>query len=360
MDRNLIIFDFEVFKYDTLLGADVITPDNKRSRYQLWDLDEIRQFYEDNKESIWIGWNVRGYDSQILEAIVCKKDPFVRSKEIINDGKRYTRLKMQLYFWDIMDVHHGSLKVLECSDGKSIEETEVDFNLDRTLTQEEIELTNKYNSCDLDQTYDAFVATRNELQLRLDMLSEFKLPMTCLNITGAQLAAKILQAKRVSGIENAYIAPPTYSNLKIKNQEVWNFYTSEGFRNKKSISVPFCGLMHKIASGGIHAAQERVHVDKAYYVDVNGMYNRIMIEYNLLPRSMSSEGKKLYIYMFEEQNAMKKNPDPSVQAVRWVYKTALLSVFGAQGFEFSDFYDPYQASLVTITGEMFARPLREA
>lgn len=45
MRRNIIIFDFEVFKYDTLLGAIVLRDDNSEI-FQTWNLAEMRKFYE--------------------------------------------------------------------------------------------------------------------------------------------------------------------------------------------------------------------------------------------------------------------------------------------------------------------------
>ena len=51
--HKIIIFDFEVFKYDVLLGADILDG-NSRTRMQTWNKEEIKAFYNANKESIWI------------------------------------------------------------------------------------------------------------------------------------------------------------------------------------------------------------------------------------------------------------------------------------------------------------------
>ena len=49
-----------------------------------------------------------------------------------------------------------SLKVTELYDGKNISESEVDFDIDRPLTEEEKLLTEKYNRDDLEQTHSNF------------------------------------------------------------------------------------------------------------------------------------------------------------------------------------------------------------
>ena len=41
---KVIIFDFEVFAYDTLLGATIIDKDGTKSIFQTWNLDDIRSF----------------------------------------------------------------------------------------------------------------------------------------------------------------------------------------------------------------------------------------------------------------------------------------------------------------------------
>ena len=66
---NIIIFDFEVFKYDTLLGCLYIDEHGKHL-FQSWDLDEIRLYYKNNEDALWVGHNNCGYDNYILDAIL--------------------------------------------------------------------------------------------------------------------------------------------------------------------------------------------------------------------------------------------------------------------------------------------------
>lgn len=56
MRRNIVIFDFEVFKFDTLLGA-IVLRDDDAEVFQTWNLAEMIKFYEANKQSIWVGHN---------------------------------------------------------------------------------------------------------------------------------------------------------------------------------------------------------------------------------------------------------------------------------------------------------------
>ena len=150
--NSLIIFDFEVFKYDTLLGAKIINNDNVQL-YQTWNLEEIKEFYNNHKDnSIWIGHNNSGYDNWILSSIVRNKNPYKTSKDIIENGRRFKfeNLPIKLYYYDLMAVKQTSLKTLEAFEGKNISESEVDFDIDRPLTDLEKQLTESYNRDDFD------------------------------------------------------------------------------------------------------------------------------------------------------------------------------------------------------------------
>lgn len=356
---KIIIFDFEVFYNDCLFGS-IILNNNKKEIFQTWNLEEIKNFYLDNKDnSIWIGHNSQGYDSLILEAIVNGKNEKeikeLNDKIVNTDFKRYCNLK--LYQWDLMkqSVIPYSLKSTELYDGKNISESQVDFNIKRDLTVVEKELTESYNRDDLEQTLNNFNEMSSKFKQRLDMLKEFNLPLDYLSVSGTKLAAIVLGAKKIDGIEYDLIKPKMYDTLELKNKKLVDYYLKEKFRTSEKLTITVGGVEQQIGSGGIHAAIPKYHTDKALYFDVSGYYNLIMINYDLLPRTLPPEAKAKYIYMYHEQLRLKKI-DP---VKRGVYKGILLSVFGAMMNEYTDFYDPQKGLLVTITGQLFAVDLME-
>lgn len=357
---KLIFFDFEVFLHDTLLGAIEVT-ENGATVTQTWDLDEIKEFYLSNKDDIWLGWNNSDYDDFILQGVVRgltnTEIKYLSDSLIKKEKRRY--LSMQLYSFDLM-THMGgfiSLKHTEAISGHKISESKIDFALTRALTAEEKKMTENYNMDDLNQTHRNFFETnlKNTFELRLQMLTEFSLPMSALNITGTRVAEEVLHAKKISGIERQYVKPIIYDSLQIKNKDVIDFYLSEGFRQKKQLKTMIVDLEHKIGSGGIHGAKRLFHAKEALYFDVSGYYNLIMIICDLLPRSISKKDKELYTYMYHEQLKMKKT-NPKKRAV---FKTILLAVFGAMMNEFCRFYDPQHGSLVTIVGQLYIVDLLE-
>ena len=352
---KIIIYDFEVFKFDTLLGCYILS-EGEQTLYQTWNIDEIKQFYYDHKEDMWIGHNNFKYDDLILEAIINNKNPYKKSKELI--GSQYKpRCYLPLYSFDLLSpfLMPFSLKHTELLIGKSIETTEVDFDLDRPLTYEEKKLTEKYNVSDLNQTYYNFLKFYDVFKLRLDIISEFKLDlMKNLRVTGTQLAANVLGAKKDPSLIYKPIKRKLYDNLILENQEIKDFFL-KGESKDKQITITIGNVDIVVGDGGLHGAEKKYFCKKAIYADVTGYYNNIMINYDLFSRTIPEEGKELYKYMFKEQVRLKKiNP-----VKRKVYKTILLAVFGATNSLNSDFYDPHIFSIITNTGELFMCDLLE-
>ena len=348
---KVIVFDFEVYRYNVLLGVYDL---NNKQYIQLWNKSEIKDFYYRNIDSIWVGHNNTDYDNHILQAIVNDKDPYLVSLDIIGNHRRYY-LDLKLRYYDLMQLHPGSLKVMEAAVGKNISESEVDFNIDRPLTAEEKLEVEKYNRDDLDQTVQDLQLSKSEFQLRLDLMKEFNLSYDALNYSQAQLAEHALDVKKDSSFIKVPVKPILYPQMKIENKDVLNFYLTEGFRTNEKPVFNICGLDHQMGAGGIHSGRKKCYYDWAYYFDVSGYYNLVMINYNLFSRAMSEDAKKKYEFMYKEQLRLKKI-DPVKRAV---YKTILLAVFGAQMNEHSAFYDPWVGALVPIVGQLFLVDLLE-
>lgn len=352
---NIIVYDFEVYKYDTLFGAKILNK-NENYYFQTWDLEKIKKFYFEHINDIYVGYNNNEYDDLIYEAIVNDVNPKIVNDKIIREGLR-KRCQMQLYSFDVMKNYPTifSLKASEAAIGKSIYETSIPFDIDRHLTEDEKLEVEKYNRADLDQTEFNFNDIFYTFKLRIGLIKMFNLSLTCLNATGTSLAAKCLGAVRKHGIENMIVKPVLYDTLQLQNKELINYFLNNEFRTDKKLTIHVGNAEIQCGSGGAHSAIRKYHTDHFLYFDVSGYYNLIMINYNLLPRTMDETAKKKYVDMYYEQLRLKKiDPDR-----RGVYKTILLSVFGAMMNKYTDFYDPWNGLLVTITGQLFIVDLLE-
>lgn len=352
---EIIIFDFEVFKYDILLGA-ILIKNEKQETFQIWDLEQIKKFFYIHEKAMWVGHNNLFYDNIILDAILKNKNVYETSLKIINSHYRpYDLIKFISY--DLMNGSFFSLKATELVYGKNISETQVNFDIDRPLTQEEIELTESYNRDDLNQTLTNFLEKTNmgKFKARLNVIKEFNLDYSYLNVTEAKLAAACLGAKHIDGIEYQYIEPPMYDFLELKNEELLNFYKEGKFKKGEKLYVTICGVEHKLGDGGGHGALNNCHFDKCIYCDVSGYYNLLMINLDLLPRTMPKEAREKYKHLYYEQLKLKKSDPERRQAL----KIVLLAVWGAMRNEYTDFYDPEKGALMTITGQLFIMDLLE-
>lgn len=357
---NIAIFDFEVFRYDTLLGYGFVDLKTGKCAYkQTWDLNEMRELYNTyGADTIWVGWNSNHYDDLIFEAIVKNQvSPFVKSKELI--GQKWKPFcRFPFFGYDLLNgfLNPPSLKLTEALEGDSIDTTEVDFDLQRPLTVEERAQTERYNMSDLKRTYKNFCKFKGKFELRIAMINEFNIPLQQgLRMTGTQIAAAALGAKAVPGIENQKIKPVLYPTLQVKNQQMIDWFLGEKFREKENIRLNICNTTVNFAAGGAHSECNKYHAKKAMYADISGYYNLVMMNFDLLPRTLDEAGKERYKFMYHEQLRLKKI-DPGK---RKIYKTICLSVFGAMNNEHTDFYDPQKALLVTSSGEMFMLDLLE-
>lgn len=358
---KIVIYDFEVFKYDILLGAQVYDTDNDECQLvQTWSIDEISKFYFSHNDYIWIGHNNYKYDDYILSACISKLDceSIKRlSDVIVNQSVKMRQAKYPEQSFDLMNCHNFySLKAMEAYMGKSIIESNVSFDIDRSLTDDEKKQTEYYNQADLQQTFDDFFELSDELSMRLEMHDIFQIDGT-LRKTSTQIAEKIFKPQKIVYTDNDHVITPKRDSMIIKNTKLLDYYYSDTWKTAKRFTTNFGDCEVIISGGGIHGSIKKYHYDgELLYADVSGYYNLLMILYDLYPRPMQNdESKKIYIDMYHEQLRLKKiNPTKRI-----IYKTMLLCVWGAMKREYSNFYDPETADLLLITGQLFLYDLCE-
>lgn len=159
MVDNTWIFDFEVFAYDWL----VVYKSVESGEYvEIWnDNDAVIQFMEE--DPFIGGFNNKHYDNFILKGVLTGGTPEqIKSinDSIIRDGMNGWDIPLlksyKVYFnsFDLMDDCQDGigLKTIEAHLGIPIEETGVDFNIDRPLTEEERKITARYCRYDVDAT----------------------------------------------------------------------------------------------------------------------------------------------------------------------------------------------------------------
>lgn len=221
---------------------------------------ELQKFYDLHNTDIWVGYNSRMYDQFILKGILLGYDPFFVNNEIImNDKKGWQVVKdngeVSLYNFDIATGFH-SLKQLEGFMGSMIKETDIPFDLNRKLTDEEIKQVEFYCTHDVEETLKVFDYRKEEFNSQVMMIETFELPMTMFNKTKPQLSAHILGAKRGNGYNDEFdLEFPDTLILGEKYQYIYDWYKDKSNRDyHKSLITEVAGVPHIFAWGGLHAA----------------------------------------------------------------------------------------------------------
>lgn len=353
----MIFYDFEVFKYDWLVV--LINPETKTKDVIVNNPEKLKSYYESNKNDIWVGYNSRNYDQFILKGIICDFDPYKISDFIINQdqsGYRFSSVlnKIQLYNYDVMTSMHG-LKQLEGFMGNNIKETSVSFDLDRKLTENELEETIKYCTHDVEQTIEVFIKRIDEFNAVLSLINTFELPISYIGKTKAQLSAIILGCNKKSRDDEWDIQ--LIDTLKIKKyRNIVNWFLDKSnYDYSKSLEADVAGIPHTFGWGGLHGAREKYHgTGLIVHVDVNSFYPAIMIEYGLLTRNCNNPDK--YRQIRDYRLELKKQGKKKEQAP---YKIVLNATYGICKDKYSLAYDPRQANNICINGQLLLLDLIE-
>ncbi|NFS06284.1 hypothetical protein FDE99_00535 [Clostridium botulinum] len=347
----------EVFKHDWLVV--IKDTDTKKTHTIVNNVEELRNFYETNKDNIWCGYNSRSYDQWILKAIIAGFNPKELNDYIIVEHKpawkfSSTLWKIQLFNYDVMTSFHG-LKQLEGFMGNDIRETTVPFNIDRKLTPSELKEVSFYCNHDVEQTMEVFINRIEEFEAHMGLIKNFKLPLKYISKTKAQLSSIILGADKTEREDEFEITiVPTIKINKYK--EILNWYKNPLNRDyKKSLEIEVAGVPHIFGWGGLHGARDKYQNEGVFInSDVGSFYPSLMIQYDFLSRNVRDKSKYKEIYDYRMQlkkEGKKKEQQP--------YKIVLNSTYGASKDKYNNLFDPLQANNVCINGQLMLLDLIE-
>ena len=388
---GLVFHDFEVFMYDWLVV--LIDPIAKTKTIIVNNRAALREYYELHKDCIWVGYNNKHYDTPIFKGILCGYDPKEISDKLIVEGKKPFELYReydfssieQFYVYDVMvkKVPPESLKLLEAFMGNDIEETEVDFNLDRPLTKEEVFKTIRYCIHDVEQTIEVFRYRISDFEAQIALVETFNLPFKNVSRTKGQLTAIIVDCKKQEHDDEfdvtflPCIQLDKYSYVQdwfkgvLKNKDYKSelpntpenrYILSKGEQvrknkdSKTSFVTDVCGIPHTFGWGGLHGCPDKpVHIfGNLYHSDIGSYYPSSMIGWDFLTRNCRSPNKFKEVY--DTRMALKKAGKKKEQAP---YKVILNSQYGITKDRNSEAYDPVQANNICVNGMLMILDLLE-
>ena len=361
----MIFYDFEVFKEDWL---GVFIDVTKKQEYVIINSpEELEALYEVNKYDIWVGFNSRHYDQYILKAILCGLNPKELNDWIIVQKRepwQFSRLlnSVPLNNFDVMPNPPIGLKTLEGFLGSNIKETEVPFNIDRKLTEKEIEQTVFYCRHDVEQTIEVFIQRK-----------AFNLPLNMIGYTEARITAQVLgcvkkdfddefdyfflpciQLKKYSIVMDWFLQKRDEIKAKIADYRGDTYWVKREFY-KQSFELTVAGIPHTFGFGGLHGATAKpIHATGLIlHVDVGSYYPSMLIAWDLVTRAATNDNYKL---VYDTRMQLKAEGKKKEQAP---YKKLLNALSGAMKDETNPAYDPRNNNCMCINGQLMLLDLIE-
>lgn len=364
-NKELYFYDFEVFKHDWLV---VFRHFSSRINIMFHnDLDGLKEFL--SNAHMLIGFNNYYYDDVILYALVKENytnlELYKLSQNLVKGTIVPQKYKVgTLITLDCMqELQQGvGLKTIECNMGINIEESSIPWDIDRPLTEDEIQETYRYCCHDVKATEYVFNKRTDYFRAKIDIVDEFKLHPLLIKKTRSALAAEVLKADSknlpITAIKDRlnlnYVPKIPWRGelLKIKDfydSIISRFNSGEKFEDleKESLTLDINGLEHSFGFGGVHAGKKAFkYIGDILYFDVSSYYPSLMIQYDFLSRGCKN--KEDFKHLYDTRFALKKEGN----TMEYIYKILLNASYGATKDKYSKMFDPLQANNICINGQI--------
>lgn len=370
IDKSKIwLYDYEVFSSIPGGGWFCVTflnYETDKKHVIVNSREELIDFYNCYKDEIFVGYNSRQYDVGIFKGLLDGMNVGFVNDKIIKEGKKVFQVvrnakNYQLYDYDTI-IKDKSLKVCECFMGDDIRETEVDFNIDRPLTEIEVQQTLFYNFHDVKELKKVLTYNWEDFEGQLDIIDLYHLPLENISKTKVQLAAKVLNAIQQHTMDDEFdIRLPETIEISDKykfipewylNPKNWRYkehLRSEDDQHNNQLCCIVAGIPHVFAWGGCHGADDEQAIFEGIllHADVSSMYPTTDIEYELLSRKFMNPDDFREMRDFRLKLKAEKNPKNKA------LKPMINGIYGASKDRNSPIYDPLMANLTCIFGQLF-------
>lgn len=395
----MLIADYEIFKHDSLLG---VLDTETNEIYQMWSVDDIKEFIRNNLSEVWVGYNSENYDKILAHGMLTSKittperaydvsNAIIKSQD--NDTPLFQTLnklgitdyyQSKILMYDLLgDGAFFSLKQLEGFLGMDIVESVVPFDLDRPLTDDEKEEVAKYNRADLYGTLERFKQRKNTFKTKMLLVKEFRLPINYICKTNAKLTEAILLSQnkgmntRLRKNFQLCDLPCNWDVPEIKivydffiealrELEKHNWETKKCDKKKLSLEIDILGVMHTFALGGVHGGIKNYICrpedgKKIVWVDVSSLYPNILTKWDLLSRKVDKHGVEAFGNMVQvrmdikakmHDDSLSKEEKKALKDKAARYKLILNTTSGCMKDKFKKIYDPEYNTKMCMLGQL--------
>lgn len=359
-ERRRIIIDFEVLSKVGFWMCCMKDYKTQKEHIIINNREEFLRVFNKNKDSVWVGYNIKGYDQWIMKAIIAGVDPCIISDKLIEQNISPYQVdrslnRIPIYIFELNDSYR-SLKELELFMGEDIRESTVPFDLNRYPNKEEIEELTTYCLHDVRMTFKVFEEVYYKYEAQLGLIEYFNLDESMINKTEAQLSAYILGAKKPNYVRKDVADFEIVNTIQLsKYNNIKQWYEDYNNRDlKKYLRVNVYGVDTDFGWGGLHSARKKYQgEDFIVNSDVSSFYPSIMIEYGLLSRNIQNQTK--FKEIRDTRFKFKKEKNPIEKSLKLV----LNSTYGACLDENNDLYDQRQGIGICVNGQLLLLDLIE-
>lgn len=357
--EDFLFYDIEVFKENALV---IFKNYDGETLYVLNTLEDFTRIESIISGKVLVGYNNYHYDDFILSSMIAGDD-YQKIKQnndrIIEEGYRpFSALNQNIFSLDCfqqLDASRPSLKKIEANLGLSIKESDIPFDIDRKLTEEEMLETIKYCETDIDATivifklrwFDYFEPKLNILQQLPEWSRKYNLRR---NVT--RIIPEILLKDEYGNSLKYFqwhdfrldkdLTNKRYDLLDKVPQEIVDIWTNG--ENGKYTHYDFDNTI-VFSKGGLHGVKNN---KKEFYdiklLDVTSLYPNILININGLGRS-TEKFKKLV-----ETRIKAKREGNSVLAN--ALKLFINSTYGILGEQYNPLFNPKALLSVCMFGQI--------
>lgn len=344
----LTFYDIEVFKHDAL----VVFKNRDKETIKIFhnDFTGLEEFIKDR---VLVGYNNYHYDDIILSKMCSgwSNHQIKRLNDQIINGEALNKSTLKCKSLDCyqeISVNRPSLKYIEGNLGRNIMESSVPFDIDRPLTDKELEETIKYCSYDVDNTIDIYNMREKSYFKTKEMLVDKLGNKQAMKWNTTTISAQLLLDKPLN----------KWSSLrgveKFKNivpGEVWEMWQQmSDIKNKndnkltKSITINEFNNNIVFGSGGLHGVPKgAIKVENVILLDVASEYPHAIINIGAL-----GVHTEKYKEILKKRIAIKHIYKAESDALKLI----LNSVYGNLKNKYSLLYNPNASLSVCVYGQI--------
>lgn len=350
MTENLLFYDIEVFKEDSL----VVFKNIKKEIVGLF-VNNFKGIADLITGKTLVGYNNYFYDDFILTYMIDQRNQSqikdLNDKIISGERNPVTvhRLIKSLDCFQQIDIGYPSLKKIEANFGKSIIESTIDFNINRKLTETELQETIEYCCYDVDNTIEIYkLREKSYFEPKMSIIR--RLPKDkqerAIRWNTTTISANLLTDYRLDPWSDIRLGEYDKSgNYALFNRiplEVVNHWKT---KDKGNLTVQAFGCNIEFGFGGLHGVP--IDDDKLFknviLLDVASLYPNIIMKINAL-----GSATELYKGIVEERLSVKHKDKTLSDALKLIIN----SCYGLLNNQYSLLYNPRAAKSVCFYGQI--------